>query len=184
MKAIIIILIGLISTSCLTVDRISRNCDKFTKVCVTEVQRDTVTKIETKTEVIYRDTTIYVNIPGETVIKEVPVYIENGIIESELSILQVPYSISYAQVINSKLSHELIQTDTVMRVKLENALKVVRKQEKVIKVLSEKYIVEIEVNSPFAKVCIKVVWALIVIVILGIGFLIFKYKTRILSLFK
>ena len=105
-------------------------------------------------------------------------------VNSELSILQVPFAKSTAQVVNSRLVHELVQTDTLLFIKFENAIKVVKRQEKVIKVLSEKYLVEIEVNSPFAKVCIKIVWALIVIVILGIGFLIFKYKTRILSLFK
>lgn len=38
-------------TSCLTVKRIEKNCDKFAKVCITE----TITKTE------YRDTTFYVD---------------------------------------------------------------------------------------------------------------------------
>ena len=178
MKTITIILACLFCTSCLTVRKIEKNCDLFTKVCVTEVQKDTVTKTVIKTEVVYRDTTIYINIPGETVIKEVPVYIKNGIADSELSILQVPYSISHAQVINSKLSHELVQTDTIVRVKLENALKVVKTQEKQIKVLREKYVVPIKENKPFAKFTIKWFFGSLLLILIGIGILFFKYKTE------
>lgn len=184
MKAIAIILISLLSVSCMTVKRIERNCDLFAKICITETQRDTVTKTVIKTEIIYRDTTIYVKVPGKEVIKEVPVYIEKGIVNSELSILNVPFARSTAQVINSIQRHELVQTDTVMRVKLENALKTVKRQEKHIKVLSEKYLVEIEVNSPFANFAIKVFWGLIVIVVLGMAYLIFKNRIKILGLLK
>lgn len=40
-------------SSCLTVNRIQRNCDKFAQICVTDK----------KTEIHYRDTTIYVEKP-------------------------------------------------------------------------------------------------------------------------
>lgn len=181
---ITIILIGILSVSCMTVDRISRNCDKFALICITETQRDTVTKTVIKTEIVYKDTTIYVNIPGKTVIKKVPVYIEKGIVNSELSILNVPFARSTAQVINSIQRHELVQTDTVMRVKLENALKVVKRQEKTIRVLNEKYVVMVTENTPFAVFAIKVFWVVVMIVILGIAYLIFKNWIKILILFK
>lgn len=48
-KIIILLLIAAAGTSCLTVKRIERNCDKFAKVCVTETVKETV----------YRDTTIF-----------------------------------------------------------------------------------------------------------------------------
>lgn len=41
-------------SSCLTVGKIQRNCDKFAKVCITSSQTETVT------EIIYRDTTIII----------------------------------------------------------------------------------------------------------------------------
>ena len=194
MKTITIILIGLISVSCLTVKRIEKHCDDFAKVCITETETSTETNTEIITEIEYRDTTIIVYISEEKVKDKIPVRIEDEnkkpvpvkkeYVNSELSILQVPFATSYAQVINSKLSHELIQTDTVLLFKLQNAIKTVKRQEKVIKVLKEKYVVTVKENTPFAKVCIKIVWALIVIVVLGIGFLIFKYKARIFGLSK
>ncbi len=194
MKYLAIILIGLLSVSCLTVKRISKHCSEFAAVCITETETNTETNTEIITEIEYRDTTILVYISEDKVKDKIPVRIEDEnkksvpvkkeYVNSELSVLTVPFAKSTAQVVNSRLVHELVQTDTLLFIKFENAIKVVKRQEKVIKVLSEKYLVEIEVNSPFAKVCIKIVWALIVIVILGIGFLIFKYKTRILSLFK
>ena len=53
-------------SSCLTVKKIERNCDKFAKVCVASsttetVWRDTTIFVE---KPIYIDTTIYVPIPG------------------------------------------------------------------------------------------------------------------------
>ena len=44
------ILLLLLTTSCLTVGRIQKNCDKFAKVCVTGTTK----------EIVYRDTTIYI----------------------------------------------------------------------------------------------------------------------------
>lgn len=64
MKRILIVIISsYLLTSCLTVRQIERNCDKFKKVCVTE----------TVTEIVYRDTTIYITdtirlvLPSDTV---------------------------------------------------------------------------------------------------------------------
>ena len=194
MKTIIIILISLLSVSCMTVKRIERNCDLFAKVCITETETETETTKETETEIEYRDTTIIVYIPEEKVKDKIPVRIEDEnkkpvpikkeYVNSELSILQVPFAISYAQVINSKLSHELVQTDTTFRVKLENALKVVKTQEKQIKVLKEKYVVPVKENSPFAKFTIKWFFGSLLLIFAVIGILFFKYKTRILGLFK
>ncbi len=194
MKYLIITFIGLLSVSCLTVKRIEKNCEKFAAVCITETETSTETNTEIITEIEYRDTSATIHIPEEKVRDKIPVIIEDEnkkpvpvkkeYVNSELSILQVPFATSYAQVINSKLSHELIQTDTILLFKLHNALKTIRKQEKQITVLKEKYVVTVKENSIFAKLTIKVFWALIVIIILGIGFLIFKYKARIFGLFK
>lgn len=64
MKFILAIFVALLLQSCLTVDRIKKNCDKFTKVCVVEN--------ETVTQTVYRDTTIYI----DKIIK-VPVYVRD-----------------------------------------------------------------------------------------------------------
>lgn len=54
-KLLLILLPTLLLTSCLTVGRIQRNCDKFAALCVTEKE----------TVVEYRDTTIFVDKPIE-----------------------------------------------------------------------------------------------------------------------
>lgn len=184
MKNLFIILIALFLTSCMTVKRVEKNCDLFAKVCITETETETEIITETKTEIIYRDTIIYVKVPEKTVIKEVPVYIEKGISNSELSVLSVPFARSYAQVVNSRQEHKLVQTDTLLLFKLENSLKTIKTQEKQIKILKEKYVVTVKENTDWAKFCIKVFWGLLGLVIIGIGFIIFKLKTKKLSLFK
>ena len=194
MKYLTIILIGLLSVSCLTVKRIEKNCDKFAAVCITETEKETETTTETTTEIEYRDTTGAIYIPGKKVKDKIPVRIEDEkkkpvpvkkeYVNSELSVLKVPFAKSTAQVVNSRLIHKLTQTDTLLFIKWKNAIKTIKIQEKQITVLREKSVVQVKENTPFAKVCIKIVWGLVVIVILGIGFLIFKYKTRIFGLFK
>lgn len=51
MKPLNLILICIFLTSCLTVKRIEKNCDKFAQICVTE----------TVVKTVYRDTTIFVD---------------------------------------------------------------------------------------------------------------------------
>ncbi len=194
MKYSAFILIGLLSVSCLTVKRIEKNCDDFAKVCITESETETETTTETTTEIEYRDTTILVYISEDKVKGKIPVRIEDEkkkpvpvkkeYVNSELSVLKVPFAKSTAQVVNSRLVHKLTQTDTLLFIKWKNGIKTIKRQEKQIKVLKEKYVVTVTENSNFAKLTIKVFWALIVIVVLGIGFLIFKYKARIFGLSK
>jgi len=73
MKNLIILLIAFSLTSCLTVKRIEKNCDKFATVCITD----------SKTVIEYRDTTIYVDrivqvkLPADTVTIVKTLYIDN-----------------------------------------------------------------------------------------------------------
>ena len=168
----------------MTVKRIEKHCSEFAKICEVPVKKEVEIITNTVTEIIYRDTTIYVKVPGKTVIKEIPVYIEKGISNSELSVLNVDFARSYARVVGSRLEHELTQTDTLLLFKLKNALKVVKTQEKQITVLKEKYVVTITENSPFASFTIKVFWGLLVAVVLASGILIWRFKSKILSLFR
>ncbi len=194
MKCLFILLIGLLSVSCLTVKRIEKNCDKFAAVCITETETNTETNTEITTEIEYRDTTIIVYISEDKVKDKIPVRIEDEnskpipvkkeYVNSELSVLKVPFARSTAQVVNSRLIHELVQTDTLLFIKWKNAIKTIKIQEKQIKILREKSVVQVKENTPFAKACIKIVWGLVVIVVLGIGYIIFKYKSRIVRLSK
>ena len=184
MKNLIIISILLLSVSCLTVERIERNCDKFATICEVPVKVETEVLTNTITEIQYRDTSFYYPIPERIVKEKKPVKVKDKKVNSELSVLKVPFAMSTAQVVNSKLSHELVQTDTLILIKLENALKTVKIQEKQIETLKEKYVVTVKENTNFAKLTIKVFWGLLVVIVLGIGYLIFRYKSKILGLFK
>jgi len=182
MKTIVFISSVLFLTSCLTVRKIERNCEKFEKVCVTETETQTDTIIKTKTVIEYRDTTIYVKVPGKTVIKKVPVYIKEGIVESDLSVLVTPLARSTAQVVGSKLNHELIQVDTTLRIKLENALKREKILEKQNTILKEKYVVTIQKNKPFAKFAVKWFIGSVILIIVFLTVAFFKYKNKILGI--
>ena len=184
MKTITIILIGIFSVSCMTVKRIEKNCDLFEKVCVTEIETKTDTIIKTKTVIRYRDTTLYIEMPGREIIKEVPVYIKAKLANSELSVLKVPYARSYAQVINSKLKHELIQTDTVLLFKLKNALQDKETLESQIISLKEKKVVPVKENSRFAGFTIKWFIGSIILIIIFLTIAFFKYKNKILGFIK
>lgn len=61
-------------SSCLTVKKIERNCDKFAKVCVTPVS----TVVEYRDTTIYRADTLYYQLPPDTIHVVEKVTIENG----------------------------------------------------------------------------------------------------------
>lgn len=177
----IIILLAVLLSGCMTVKRVQKNCDLFMAVCEVPIKKEVEIIRDVQIETIYRDTIIYIKVPGKTVIKKVPVYINKGVVNSELSVLNVPFATGFAQVVNSRLEHELTQTDTILRVELENALKHSKILEKENKILKEKSVTTVIENTKWANFCIKVFW---VVIILGIGFLIIKYKHKIWSLLK
>ena len=184
MKNILLLLIGLSSVSCLTVKRISKHCSEFEKVCVTEIETKTDTIIKTKTVIRYRDTTLYIEMPGREIIKEVPVYIKEGIVESDLSVLVTPLARSTARVLNSRLEHYLIQNDTTLQLELQDALQTITIQEKQIETLREKYIIPIKENTKFADFAVRYFWYSLIVIILICGFLFFKFKNKILGIIK
>jgi len=63
MKYLILLIFISSLTSCLTVKRIEKNCDKFAKVCITE----TVKEIQYRDTTIYIDKLIPVKLPKDTV---------------------------------------------------------------------------------------------------------------------
>ena len=184
MKTIVFISSVLFLTSCLTVRKIERNCEKFEKVCVTETETQTDTIIKTKTVIKYRDTTLYIEMPGREIIKEVPVYIKEGIVESDLSVLVTPLARSTARVLNSRLEHYLIQNDTTLQLEIQDALKTIKIQEKQIETLREKYVVKVTKNTKFADFAVRYFWYSLIVIILICGFLFFKFKNKILGIIK
>jgi len=184
MKNLLIILFALFLTSCMTVGKVKRNCDLFMTVCEVPVKKEVEVITNTVTEIEYRDTSFYYPIPERIVKEKKPVKVKGKKVNSELSVLNVSFARSYAQVVNSKLQHELIQTDTLILIKLQDALKVVKIQEKQIKILKEKYVVTVKENKPFAKFTIKWFIGSIILIIIFLTIAFFKYKNKILGIIK
>ena len=192
MKNILLLLIGLSSVSCMTINRVKRNCDLFEDICVTEKETETDTTTTTTTETKYRDTTAIVHIPEVktedekpvTIIdeKKKPVPVKKEYVNSEMSVLTVPFAMSTAQVINSKLRHKLAQTDTILLFRLKNALKIVKTLEKQNTVLKEKKVVTVKKNKPFAKFAVKWFIGSIILIIIFLTIAFFKYKNKILGI--
>lgn len=85
-------------------------------------EKDSVSVVSTTVTVI-RDTTIYIQIPGDTVYTSVPVS------NNELSILNTSMATSEAWIRDGKLNHRLEQKDTVVASTLKGALKTTREVE-------------------------------------------------------
>ena len=181
---LLILLISVLSASCMTIKRVKKNCDIFMAVCEVPVKVETEILTNTVTEIEYRDTSFLYPIPERIVKEKKPVTVVQKKVNSELSILSVPFAISYAQVIDSELSHELIQSDTLILIKLQNALKVVKTQEKQIETLKEKYVVTLYENKPFAKFTIKWFIGSVVLLLIFLTLAFFKYKNKILGIMK
>lgn len=75
-RFIICAIAAMLFSSCLTVRKIERNCDKFAQICVTEKEKVTV----------YRDTTIFVNKPIEV---PVPYFKDSVRIRDSIQIVTV-----------------------------------------------------------------------------------------------
>lgn len=193
LKIAVMLLIGAwFFAACMTTNRIEKNCDKFELICVTETTTEKETTTETTTETTYGDTTVIVYIPEKKVRDKIPVRIEDEkkkpipvkkkFVNSALSVLTVPFAKSYAQVVNSRLEHELIQIDTLLLIEMKNALKDRKTLEAKIISLKQVKIVPIKENTRLAVFAIKWLWfsfSIIIILILSVIF-----KNRLSGLFK
>jgi hypothetical protein len=108
----------------LTTGRIERNCDAFQKVCSPTIQY-----IETvKDTTIYRDTTVYIKLPGETkfdsifieVKKSIPYYVNA---KNQVLTLHSKYAISQSWIKDNKLYAKLRDIDTTITIRLDNVIR-------------------------------------------------------------
>lgn len=127
MKTHLFLLLSLLFfTSCITQNRIDRKCRKAkmkydlaaTKWGCPTVQDSTIVQ----SQVIIKDTTIYVPIPGQTVRDSIPVIITKGLMNSPVSKLETTYSLSKAWVENGILKHTLDQRPSTIPVILPGAI--------------------------------------------------------------
>jgi hypothetical protein len=100
-------------TSCITQNRIDRKCRKAklnydiaaTKWgCPKDLDSTFI-----QSQVIIKDTTIYVSIPAQTVHDSIPVIITKGLMNTPVSTLETTYSRSKAWVVDGILKHTLDQ---------------------------------------------------------------------------
>jgi len=177
MKWILLVISIILLSSCLTVKRIEKNCDLFAIVCLTG--KDTVFITKEKIT-IYRDTVVEYRIKRDTVNWSTPVYIRQGLMNSNLSYLETGLARSTAQVISGDLRHFLQSGDTILQLRLDNALRDVR----VLNTRLEKHqnIVTIKENSRFAEWTIKYFWISFFVITILILTIIFK--NRLLKIFK
>lgn len=83
---------------------------------------------ETKT--VTEDTTIYIKVPGEIKIVEIPVEVDkSGKVSSKKSILNTSFAESRAWIENGILRHELEQKDSTIVAKIKDAIRITQIKE-------------------------------------------------------
>ena len=169
MKYLIPLLILL--SSCMTVKRIEKNCDLFQKICLTEKDTVFITK---EIEVIYRDTIVKYFIKRDTVHWTTPVYIRQGLMNSDLSFLETGLAKSTAQVKSGILKHFLQSGDTTLQLQLDNALRDIR----VLNTRLEKKqrTITVKENSSFAIFALKWFWISFFVILILTLIAVFKNK--------
>lgn len=116
-KLLIIISIMLPATGCVTRKACERKFPPETMI----IRKDSIIR-ETKT--VYRDTTIYYQLPGDTVIDSIPIEkTTEGSIIAKTSTLKTSLAESRAWIQNDKMHHTLIQNDTLLQIKLKDAIR-------------------------------------------------------------
>ena len=184
MKYLTIILICLMSVSCMTTKRIKKHCSEFELICVTDKEKEIEIRYIDTIIYRYRDTSYNVPVPPKIIYREKPVYIVKGIVNSDPLVMETDLCKSISQVLNSKLTNELEQKDTTIRLELKNALVEVHKwKNKYTKEIS-KEVITIQKNKPFAKFAIKWFMGSLIVIVIFIIIAFLKYKSKILRLIK
>lgn len=130
------------------------------------------TKIIVKDSVVYttitkyRDTTIFIKIPSEIIFNTDTVYIgKDGLVNSRKSYLTTSFAESYAQVVNSRLQHTLIQNDTLVSYTVKDAVRETwEKAEKYYKE-QQQTVVSVKYVPVFYKVMMWIAFGLIVLIV-------------------
>jgi len=127
MKAALYLLLTLIFlSSCVTQNRKDRKCNKAKTRYEIAVHKWGCPIAHDSTIIqsleIIKDTTIYFPVPGQTVHDSIPVVINQGLMNTTVSILETTYSRSKAWVENGTLKHTLDQRPSTIPVILPGAI--------------------------------------------------------------
>lgn len=122
----LILLSMLVFTSCVTQNKIDRKCRKAKLKyeiaaskwgCPKDLDSTFV-----QSQVIIKDTTIYVPVPGQTVHDSIPVIITKGLMNSPVSTLETTYTRSKAWVVDGILKHTLDQKPSTFPITIQSAI--------------------------------------------------------------
>ena len=188
-NVIIFAILSLISTSCLTVRQIERNCDQFAKICLeTGTETTTTTSDSSWTET--RDTTVNYEIPLETVSDSIPIKIKPDTTDTDsptdvpkrlslytdTSTLRTGLAHSTAYVSDDILYHFLESGDTILNIRLNDAITEVNRLKKIIRDSQTTNTVTVREDTPFGKFCKKWFFGTVILIIIGISGYILKLK--------
>lgn len=165
-KLILLILIAATFNGCVTQKRCNNKFPPETIV----IRTDSIIRT---TETVFRDTTVYIHLPGEVKYSTDTVTVVNGIIQSGKSHLFTSFADSWAWVSNGHLYHDLTQKDTLIGYEVKDAIRMTLER-------AERYYKEnqtIVVTKKYVPLFYK-----IIAVIAGI-FIVY-YILRIMSIFK
>ena len=168
-KLISLFLIVLLSSSCLTIRKIEKNCDKFAKICIVETVKETVYRDTT----IYRTDTIEIPLPVhdtleiiDTVIVDSDGFVFLPTIHEEFGIIGVDAGVHYSIL---KVSAYL--TDSTILVPIRDTITL----EKVIKEQSSVSTIEVKYIPSFYKFTF---YMFFIVSIILIGMFIYFIKKR------
>ena len=163
MRNIVFLLLVSLLTGCFAS---KKRCERLYPVIVST---DTVVRETVRDSVVLRDTTIFVSIPGETLIDSV--FVKPGIVLSDTIRLETSFALALAYYKTPKVHLILEQKGKNFEIELKNALQEsYHWQELYTKILNKEVVKERYVPG-FFKFC---TFAFIGIVLCGIGFVVFK----------
>lgn len=168
LKTILVILVTLILSGCVT----QKACEK--KFPPEKIRVDSIIKT---TETVYRDTTIFIYLEGDTVYSVDTVFVKEGIANSLPSIHETDLIWSKAQVINNRLIHEVRQKDSVLAIVIEKAIKESAILNEKIKI--EEKIVQVNYLTSFQHFEIWLGRIFAILLFLFIGYKVIRYKLKL-----
>ena len=161
MKTLLIIAgIALILSGCTT----ERKCNRKFPPQTMGITKDSIIRT---TQTVYRDTTIFVYIKGETKYSTDTVWLKNGIAYSNKDHLITSFAESWAWVENGRLYHKLIQKDTLIGQEVKDAVRLTWER-------AEKFYSKSEVQVKTVRYIPKWVWWVLGFSILAAGYWVFK----------
>ena len=165
-------------TSCITQNRIDRKCRKAKMKYDLAATKwgcpNSQDSIVTTSQVIIKDTTIYVPVPGQAFHDSIPIIITKGLMNSPVSLLETTYSRSKAWVENGILKHTLDQRPSTIPVILSGAIHT--STSNTVQTIKVPYYVDRPIAKPLSWWQKLFLWTGVIVWWLVVGYLIIKFK--------